>query len=150
MQPGQVGPAPAFPQHPQAVCPGDVLATLQEDAIVHIGPGVQPIDDALLAVCAGTLCTTTQGLCEMRRTTPHHQPPSGTLWVDTPRRRYNPARNDPVVGVISERYADTYHVHINAPFPAQLPVLAFDGATRRNRPNLNVRRRRVVAGRCQT
>lgn len=28
-------------------------------------------------------------------------------------------------------------VDIGAPFPAQLPMLAFEGATRRNRPNLN-------------
>lgn len=28
-------------------------------------------------------------------------------------------------------------VDIGAPFPAQLPLLSFEGATRRNRPNLN-------------
>lgn len=28
-------------------------------------------------------------------------------------------------------------VDIGAPFPAQLPMLSFEGATRRNRPNLN-------------
>jgi hypothetical protein len=27
-------------------------------------------------------------------------------------------------------------VNIGAPFPAQLPMLSFEGATRRNRPNL--------------
>ncbi len=68
---------------------------------------------------------------------PHNASP-GTLWVDTAQRRYAPAKGDPVVGVITERYAENYHVHIHAAFPAQLPALAFEGATRRNKPNLQV------------
>lgn len=102
--------------------------------------------------CAGG-CLCRHALHHQPRSVPHTKPVNnayvtptnpGTLWIDTARRRYIPARGDPVVGIITERYADTYHVHINATFVAQLPVLAFDGATRRNRPNLNVCKAAVV------
>ncbi len=75
VQPGQVQP-PKIPdttshnthllwQHisylQQVVCPGDVIAMLPEEATVHIGPGVLPVDDALLAVKGGTLQITKHG-----------------------------------------------------------------------------------------
>jgi exosome complex component RRP40 len=41
-----------------------------------------------------------------------------------------------VVGVVVERHAENFVVDIGAPFPAVLNVLAFEGATRRNRPKL--------------
>ena len=41
------------------------------------------------------------------------------------------------MGVIVERYADNFAVDIQGPFLASLPVLAFEGVTRRNRPNLH-------------
>lgn len=151
----------------QVVCPGDVIATLPEEATVHIGPGVHPTDDALLAVRAGTFSTTKHGTQPCTLSLAHwlqrtlflyyvhpathiawskpcvlllHKPtpPLGTLWVDTAQRRYVPARGDPVVGVITERYTENYHVHVHAAFPAQLSALAFEGATRRNKPNLQV------------
>lgn len=41
------------------------------------------------------------------------------------------------MGVVVERHAENFHVDIGAPFPALLDTLAFEGATRRNRPNLS-------------
>lgn len=43
-----------------------------------------------------------------------------------------------VIGIIVEKHGENYVVDIGAPFSASLPVLAFEGATRRNRPNLQV------------
>ena len=43
-----------------------------------------------------------------------------------------------MIGVIEEKHGENYVVNIGAPSSALLPVLAFEGATRRNRPNLQV------------
>eukprot|EP00927_Polykrikos_kofoidii_P072784 TRINITY_DN68879_c0_g1_i1.p1 TRINITY_DN68879_c0_g1~~TRINITY_DN68879_c0_g1_i1.p1 ORF type:complete len:231 (+),score=34.80 TRINITY_DN68879_c0_g1_i1:200-892(+) len=58
--------------------------------------------------------------------------------VENLRKRYLPRGGDVVVGIITHRTADAYKVDIRAPSPAYLPSLAFNSATRRNRPNLEV------------
>jgi len=42
-----------------------------------------------------------------------------------------------VVGLITERYGDSWTVDIRGPFSAKLDALAFEGVTRRSRPNLH-------------
>lgn len=54
-------------------------------------------------------------------------------------KRYIPQLDEPVVGVITARMGDNLEVDINAPSRAILPMLAFEGATRRNRPNAKAR-----------
>lgn len=41
-----------------------------------------------------------------------------------------------MVGLITERYGESWNVDIRGPFPARLDALAFEGVTRRSRPNL--------------
>ena len=41
-----------------------------------------------------------------------------------------------MIGVITERYGDAWSVDIRGPFAASLDALAFEGVTRRSRPNL--------------
>ena len=43
---------------------------------------------------------------------------------------------DNVIGIVIERRADDFVVDIGGPFAAVLNTLAFEGATRRNRPKL--------------
>ena len=43
-----------------------------------------------------------------------------------------------MIGIITEKYGENFAVDIGGPFTATLPVLSFEGATRRNRPNLQV------------
>ena len=50
--------------------------------------------------------------------------------------RYIPSIDDSVVGIITARFGESWTVNINGPFPASLPALAFEGVTRRNRPQL--------------
>ena len=52
--------------------------------------------------------------------------------------RYIPAVEESVIGIITEKYGENFAVDVGGPFTASLPVLAFEGATRRNRPNLQV------------
>ena len=43
---------------------------------------------------------------------------------------------DNVIGMVIERHSDNLILDIGGPFPAVLSSLAFEGATRRNRPKL--------------
>lgn len=60
------------------------------------------------------------------------------LSVEADQRRYVPALDEHVVGVVVEKLSEEYRVDVGSSSTASLPVLAFDGATRRNRPNLHV------------
>ncbi|KAJ1446180.1 hypothetical protein M885DRAFT_547470 [Pelagophyceae sp. CCMP2097] len=53
-------------------------------------------------------------------------------------KRYSARAEDYVVGVIEDRGAEAYKVDIFANFSATLPALAFDGASKRNRPQLQI------------
>ena len=46
--------------------------------------------------------------------------------------------NDCVIGVIKEKYSEEYSVDINSSFEGRLNAIAFEGATKRNRPFLKV------------
>ena len=52
--------------------------------------------------------------------------------------QYFPTRNDLVIGVIKVRASEHFVVDIGAPLDAILGALDFDGATKRNKPNLQV------------
>lgn len=54
-------------------------------------------------------------------------------------KRYMPLEEDYVVGVVEERGAEAYKVDLlGATIGGTLGALAFDGATKRNRPNLQI------------
>lgn len=50
-----------------------------------------------------------------------------------------PANGDSVLGVVLNRGGEIYKVDIGASDVASLPWLAFEGATKRNRPDVEVR-----------
>ncbi len=58
-------------------------------------------------------------------------------WVDHYDHRYRPRVGDNVVGVVREAFAENYPVDIASIDSALLPTLAFDGASKRNRPELS-------------
>jgi len=53
-------------------------------------------------------------------------------------RRYVPAAQEPVIGIVSDRQGEGWRVDIGSAHQASLDGLAFEGASRRNRPNLKV------------
>lgn len=65
-----------------------------------------------------------------------------TFFVRPNWRRYRPAVQDRVVGIVQGRVGpdgnggDYHHLEIGAAHPAILSSLSFEGATKRNRPNL--------------
>ena len=52
--------------------------------------------------------------------------------------QYVPVKDDSVIGIITNRGSESYKVDIGSSMPAALGNLSFEGATRRNRPNLQV------------
>ena len=58
------------------------------------------------------------------------------FFVASSAQRYIPAVGDAVVGVVRARGAESYSVRVRGTAAATLPLLAFDGATRRNKPTM--------------
>lgn len=106
------------------VQPGDAICDVEAFADgVLLGPGVVRDGPQLAACRVGLLCWDAA---------------LGRLWVENEQRRYVPAVGDHVIGVVADKHAEEYRLNVGGPFPATLPVLAFDGATKRNRPHLEV------------
>eukprot|EP00808_Paulinella_micropora_P022404 g74686.t1 len=59
-------------------------------------------------------------------------------WVRSYLKRYTPRVEDLVIGVVTEKHGEVYVIDIGAAFPARLAVTAFEGATKRNRPNISI------------
>ncbi|KAJ2723052.1 exosome non-catalytic core subunit rrp40 [Coemansia sp. Benny D115] len=115
------------------VLPGDAIDTSggeaahDETAVLRLGPGLVQIGAGgggdTRATCAGVLHSSSQG---------------DQYWVVSNKRRYVPAEGEPVLGVVVARHSEGYRVDIGTAHDALLPMLAFEGATKRNKPNLAV------------
>mmetsp|Transcript_13438 Transcript_13438/g.33736 ORF Transcript_13438/g.33736 Transcript_13438/m.33736 type:complete len:341 (-) Transcript_13438:508-1530(-) len=104
------------------VMPGDAVMQVPGEGSMSLGSGLQQCKDVIKVTKAGVL---------------KHQAPR-RFWIETRHQRYVPAVDDLVVGTILQTQSDNYTVNIGGPAPAQLPVLEFTGATRRNKPMLKV------------
>jgi len=107
------------------VMPGETLYTIQEDSSVRLGNGVVQDKDTIVATKAGIL-----NVAKKKNVL--------NIWVENSQKRYIPQQEDLVIGVVTERLGDSYKIDIGAPHAATLSVLAFEGATRKNRPFLTV------------
>ncbi|KAJ9590310.1 hypothetical protein L9F63_027851 [Diploptera punctata] len=61
-----------------------------------------------------------------------------TYWVDSHRKRYVPARGETVVGIVLNKAGEIFKVDIGSSEQASLAYLAFEGATKKNRPDIQV------------
>eukprot|EP00128_Syssomonas_multiformis_P004373 Colp12_sorted_trinity150504_noHs@22458 len=104
------------------VVPGDVVLSVQPTESVVIGPGLTQLNNEIVATKGGIL----------RRAQP------SKIWIDSSQKRYVPVKEDSVIGVITDKMGETYRVDIGAAQPATLSFYAFEGATKKNRPNLQV------------
>jgi exosome complex component RRP40 len=111
------------------VFPGDNITSviqeyLGEGRVVRLGAGLRQND--------------TQGIVVVKPGTLHFLAP-GRFWVTTNGRRYAPKSGDLVIGTVTERLgARGYRVNIRSSSSAMLPSLSFDGASKRNHPDLPV------------
>ncbi|XP_065120126.2 exosome complex component RRP40 [Paramisgurnus dabryanus] len=59
-------------------------------------------------------------------------------WIDSQQRRYVPAKGESVIGIVTAKSGDIFKVDVGGSEQASLSYLAFEGATKRNRPNVQV------------
>lgn len=106
------------------VVPGDVVLDLSKMAnqTVKLGAGLRQECDTLSAMKVGKL----------RFLKPNK------YWVESSNKRYVPSVEDSVLGIVVDSKPDNFLVDIKGPSVAFLPVLAFEGGTRRNIPKFEV------------
>jgi exosome complex component RRP40 len=110
------------------VLPGDVIFASAAEAAssskkpIRIGQGLTQQEQAIIAQKTGYL---------------RYIPIANKYFIESNQRTYNQlATDDMIIGVIKERAGENYRVDINSPYSAVLNLIAFDGATKRNRPDL--------------
>ncbi|XP_027168171.1 putative exosome complex component rrp40 [Coffea eugenioides] len=108
----------------QQVVPGDVVLDLSTmtNQTIKLGSGLRQDGDAISAIKAGVL----------RFAKPNK------YWVESSQKRYVPCAGDTVLGIVVDSRSDNFLVDIKGPTLAFLPVLAFEGGTRRNIPKFEV------------
>ncbi|CAA0397214.1 unnamed protein product [Arabidopsis thaliana] len=104
----------------QIVVPGDVVLDLSNmnNQTIKLGSGLLQDNDAISAMRAGKLS--------------YSKP--NKYWLESSHKRYIPRPDDHVLGIVVVSRADNFWVDIKGPQLALLPVLAFEGGTRRNIP----------------
>ncbi|XP_059650042.1 uncharacterized protein LOC132295769 [Cornus florida] len=108
----------------QLVVPGDVVLDLSSMAnqTIKLGGGLRQDCDSISVMKAGKL----------RYSKPNK------YWIESSQKRYLPCVGDTVLGIVVDTKADNFLVDIKGPALAFLPVLAFEGGTRRNIPKFEV------------
>ncbi|KAI3454502.1 hypothetical protein Pfo_011165 [Paulownia fortunei] len=108
----------------QQVFPGDVVLDLSKmiNQTIKLGGGLRQDSDVISVMKAGKL----------RFSKPNK------YWVESSHKRYAPSVGDNVLGIVVDAKADNFLVDIKGPTLAFLPVLAFEGGTRRNIPKFEM------------
>ncbi|RRT69645.1 hypothetical protein B296_00024451 [Ensete ventricosum] len=104
----------------RTVVPGDTVLdlTAMANQTIKLGAGLRQDCDTISVMKAGKL----------RLSKPNK------YWVESSHKRYVPCVQDTVLGIVVDCKPDNFLVDIKAPTLAFLPVLAFEGGTRRNIP----------------
>jgi exosome complex component RRP40 len=105
-----------------SMVPGECAVISSSAHALRLGDGLRHESGSVMATCAGTINTRS----------------SGDAWLDVHMKRYIPAAEETILGIVVETHAEAYAVDICAPTRATLPVLSFEGATKHNRPKLAV------------
>lgn len=119
------------------VClPGEPVLLLHSTAVVEVGgglayAGMRKVQDMEGEVLVATLCGPLERIVSSR-------PGDPIRYVIATASRYLPREGDPVLATVLKVNAMNYSVSIGAAHPALLDGLAFDGATKTNRPRLMV------------
>ncbi|KAK8362700.1 hypothetical protein V6Z11_A03G120200 [Gossypium hirsutum] len=106
------------------VVPGDVVLDLSSmtSQTIKLGGGLRQDCDAISAMKAGTL----------RFSKPNK------YWIESSQKRYVPCVEDTILGIVVDSKADNFLIDIKGPAMGFLPVLAFEGGTRRNIPKFEI------------
>ncbi len=116
---------------PRVVIPGDVIDEISTSASpsagIVLGPGLTRRDgETVTANRAGVV----------RSKVAAEQ--THLFWVDSHSKRYVPVRGENVIGVVTAKGGDLFRVDIGASDQATISFMAFEGATKKNRPAIAV------------
>jgi len=117
----------------QLLLPGDVLPlpSTSTSTSIHLGPGLSSSTSG-----SGSITSTRAGL--LGSIFSSTKPDKQRHWLESTLKRYTPSPPEPILGIIVARHAEGYRVDIGSSQSASLDALAFEGATKRNKPNLKV------------
>lgn len=105
--------------------PGEIISDLKESeksAKILVGPGLRQEEDSIIVSNPGVL----------RFKEPNF------YWIDSHIKRYIAVKGDTVIGVVTAKTGDVFRLDIGSSELATLSYLAFEGATKRNRPDVKV------------
>ncbi|KAJ8674033.1 hypothetical protein QAD02_005295 [Eretmocerus hayati] len=106
------------------VMPGDRIKCIEladKKQKIILGPGLRPDGEKVYACKAGIL-----------------KKRISIYYVDSYQKRYVPSQGENVVGVVTQKAGDIFKVDIGASEAASLSYLGFEGASKRNRPDVQV------------
>ncbi|KAK7916237.1 hypothetical protein WMY93_011998 [Mugilogobius chulae] len=116
----------------QVLLPGDTFVCQPEDTLslsasarkdtAVCGPGLRRSGDRVTVCVSGLL---------------RHKAPN-VFWIQAHGKRYVPAKGECVIGIVTAKSGDVFKVDVGASELASLSYLSFEGATKRNRPNVQV------------
>lgn len=122
------------PFKPKIVIPGDMISEIPPDnddfsedkkGGIVLGPGLSREGTTVYATKCGVL--------RKKKPLSHD-----IYWVDTHSKRYVPIKGEHVLGIVVAKAGDAFRVDIGAAEYASLSYLAFEGATKKNRPLVNL------------
>ncbi|KAJ8080477.1 exosome non-catalytic core subunit rrp40 [Marasmius tenuissimus] len=111
------------------VLPGEQVPA--QHVNLKLGPGLSQANSA-------STSSKTPAIVSTRAGTLNQSANKSRWWIESNSRRYVPAAQEPVIGVVTQRQGEGYRVDIGSAHYANLDGLAFEGATKRNKPNLKV------------
>ncbi|ORX50484.1 hypothetical protein DM01DRAFT_1337664 [Hesseltinella vesiculosa] len=108
----------------KVVLPGDIIPMeeLNSESTLILGPGLRQEGDQIVAMKAGILMNA-----------------GDRWWIESSQKRYVAATGESVLGIVTAKMGEYYRLDIGTARPAILHQLAFEGATKRNKPNIGLR-----------
>lgn len=116
----------------EVLLPGDEFHCEAEDTLslsaavkkdtALCGPGLRRNGDRVRVCTSGVL---------------RHKAPN-VFWIQSQQKRYVPAKGESVIGIVTAKSGDVFKVDVGSSEQASLSYLSFEGATKRNRPNVQV------------
>lgn len=108
------------------VLPGHIIKDVKSlRGVTILGPGLRQNEDQ-----PNTLCVTQPGKLCIKM--------PNVYWIEGNRNRYIPQKGDLVVGVVVKKSGNTLKVDIGSAEHAALSMLSFEGATKKQKPDVQV------------
>lgn len=108
------------------VLPGKIMKEPKSfKGVTILGPGLRQHEDT-----PNTICVTQPGI--LRYIAPN------TYWIEGHQKHYVPKKGDLVVGIVTKKAGESLKIDIGSAEFASLSMLAFEGATKKQKPDVQV------------